>query len=158
MKAAHQISTNPLPFIPIANQPTYSCNATYYGADIINGIHGGNDNIFEHIPSSQYTAPQLLQVGSYYCAMDSKFLKMGYMGKVIRVTGKGGTLNMVVVDTLPDRDSNVHIDVVGILPWIALAGSDPSVGMQPVTFKLIGTAAIPISPYSPYAPQNLKYL
>ena len=129
---------------------------SYYGADVINGIKGGNDNIFQHIPSSQYTASQLLQVGSHYCAMDSTYLNKGYMGKVIRVTGAKGTLNMVVVDTLPDRGENIHIDCYNMLDWIALSGSDPGVGIQSVSFQLVGTAAIPLSPYSPYSPQNLK--
>lgn len=136
----------------------YTVRATYYGPDDIHGQKGGNDNIFEHVPASQYTASQLKSIGEYFCAMSEKFLKKGFMGAIIRVTGTKKTLDMVVVDLLPDRKDgkSVEIDVHDQSVWKSLGG-DASVGMTTLKFNVVGKAKIPVPDNSPWAPQHFGY-
>lgn len=137
---------------------TWTVQATYYGPDKIHGIHGGNDNIFEHIPAGQYTAGQLRQIGSHFCAMTEKFLKKGFMGKVLRVQGSKATLDVVVVDMLPDRNDGkgVEIDIHDQADWLKLGG-DESVGIQTVTFSVVGEASIPVPDNSPWQPKKFGF-
>lgn len=137
---------------------TWTVSATYYGPDKIHGIHGGNDNIFEHIPAGQYTAAQLRKIGKHFCAMTEKFLRKGFMGKVLRIKGSKATMDFVVVDLLPDRNDGkgVEIDIHDQADWLALGG-DASVGIQKVTFSVAGKASIPVSPYSPWQPQKFGF-
>lgn len=153
-------NTKPSDPLPVASDgKTYSCNATYYGPDEIHGIHGGNDNIFEHIPAGQYTPDQLHKIGSHFCAMTEAFLRKGFMGKVIRITGSSKKpLDFVVVDLLPDRNDgkNVHVDIHDQKDWLALGG-DKAVGIQPITFQVVGKASIPVPDNSPWAPQKFGF-
>jgi len=121
-------------------------------------VHGGTDNIFEYIPASQYTPWELFQAGRHYCAMSEQYMRMGYMGKVVRVTGPRASMNLVVVDLLPDRNDgqNVAIDVHNQDDWMVLGG-DERVGMVDIQFSLVGRASIPVSPYSPWDPRKFGY-
>ncbi len=152
-KAAPKKGAGPPPGVK-----AYTVQATYYGPDKIHGIHGGNDNIFEHIPAGQYTATQLRKIGKHFCAMTEKFLKAGYMGKIIRVQGSKATLDCVVVDLLPDRmdGKGVEIDVHDMADWLALGG-DEAIGIQTVTFWPVGRASIPVPDNSPWAPQKFGF-
>lgn len=137
---------------------TYTVRATYYGPDKIHGIHGGNDNIFEHIPASQYTASQLRTLGNHFCAMSEKFLRKGFMGSIIRVTGSKSTMDVVVVDMLPDRNDGkgVEIDIHDMADWEALGGNE-DIGMQTVKFKVVGKASLPVPSNSPWDPKKFGY-
>ena len=136
----------------------YTANATYYGPDQIHGIVGGNDNIFQHIPASQYSAAQLNTIGSNFCAMTQAFLQQGFMGKIIRATGTKATRDMVVVDYLPDRNDgkNVQIDVQNETLWLDLGG-DPNIGMTMLTFEVVGQASIPVPSDSPWDPKKFGF-
>lgn len=137
---------------------TWTVQATYYGPDKIHGIHGGNDNIFEHIPAGQYTASQLRQIGSHFCAMSEKFMRKGFMGKVLRVQGSKATLDVVVVDLLPDRNDGkgVEMDIHDQADWLKLGG-DEAVGIQTVTFSVVGEASIPVPDNSPWQPKKFGF-
>ena len=136
----------------------YQVKATYYGPDRAHGIHGGNDNIFEHIASGQYTADELHVIGDHFVAMTEQFLKQGFMGAIIRVTGALTSFDAVVVDLLPDRGDgkNVQIDVHGEEDWRALGG-DVNIGMQPLTFRVVGRASIPVSEWCAWNPSKFGF-
>ena len=136
----------------------YRANATYYGPDRIHGIHGGNDNIFEHVASGQYTADELRVIGDHFVAMTEQFLKQGFMGAIVRVTGALSSFDAVVVDLLPDRGDgkNVQIDVHDEEDWRKLGG-DVNVGMQPLSFRVVGRASIPVSPYCAWNPSKFGF-
>lgn len=142
---------------PVSGQ-TWTVNATYYGPDKIHGIRGGNDNIFFNIPAGQYTADQLRKIGKHFCAMTEKFMRKGFMGKVLRIKGSKGTLDCVVVDYLPDRHDGkgVEIDIHDQADWLKLGG-DEAIGIQTVSFQVVGKASIPVSPYSPWQPQKFGF-
>lgn len=154
---------NPSGAIAVAGPVTdktkvYKVNATYYGPDKIHGIKGGNDNIFFNIPSGQYTAPQLRQIGKHFVAMSEQFLKKGFMGAIIRIKGSKSSFDAVVVDLLPDRmdGKNVQVDVHDMADWLALGG-DEAVGIQPITIQVVGKASIPVSPYSAWTPSKFGF-
>jgi hypothetical protein len=155
-------ATEPMPPVvayPVTDQTkVYTVRSTYYGPDKIHGEKGGNDNIFEHTPASQYTATQLKAIGNYFCAMSEKFMRKGFMGAIIRVTGTKKTLDMVVVDLLPDRNDgkNVEIDVHDQSVWEALGG-DVAIGMSTLKFHVVGKAKIPVPNNSPWAPQHFNF-
>ena len=154
---------NPSGAIAVAGPVTdmnkvYKVVASFYGPDEINGVHGGNDNIFEHIPAGQYTAPQLRQIGKHFVAMTEQFMKKGFMGAIIRIKGSKSSFDAVVVDLLPDRHDgkNVQVDVHGQVDWEALGG-DMNIGLQPIEIRVVGHASIPVSQYSPWAPSKFGY-
>jgi hypothetical protein len=136
----------------------WTVQATYYGPDKIHGIRGGNDNIFQHIPAGQYTASQLRQIGKHFCAMTEKFLRKGFMGKILRIRGSKATMDFVVVDLLPDRNDGkgVEIDIHDQADWLKLGG-DEAVGIQTVTFSVVGTASIPVPGNSPWDPKKFGF-
>ena len=154
---------NPSGAIAVAGPVTdttkvYRAQATYYGPDKIHGIKGGNDNIFFNIPSGQYTAAQLRQIGKHFVAMSEQFLKKGFMGAIIRIKGSKSEFDAVVVDLLPDRNDgkNVQVDVHDQKDWLALGG-DEAVGIQPISFHVVGRASIPVSPYSAWDPKKFGF-
>jgi hypothetical protein len=138
-----------------AKGEVYSARATYYGPDKAHGRNSGDD-IFQFIPSSGYTPDQLRKAGSYYCAMTLKFLKMGWMGKIVRVTGSNGKVrDVVVVDTLPDRNDgkNVAMDLFTQALFEELGG-DLAAGMASIKFQLVGPSPVPVPDDSPYNPKK----
>lgn len=136
-------TTDGSPISSATSGKTYKARATYYGPDKIHGEFGVPDNIFVHTPSGGYTPDQLRKIGKYYCAMTEKFLKKGFMGKIIRVKGSKKSLDLVVVDYLPDRmdGKGVEVDVYTEAAWTALGGN-PDIGIQDITFSVVGQASI----------------
>jgi hypothetical protein len=80
------------------------------------------------------------------------------MGAIVRVTGALSTFDAVVVDLLPDRGDgkNVQIDVHGEEDWRALGG-DVNIGMQSLSFRVVGRASIPVSPYCAWDPTKFGF-
>ena len=141
-----------------ATGSVYAARATYYGPDKAHGRNSGDD-IFQFVPSSGYTPDQLRRAGSYYCAMTLKFLKMGWMGKIIRVTGSNGAVrDVVVVDTLPDRvdGKNVQVDLFTQKLFEDLGGSMAS-GMADIKFFVVGNSPVPVPEDSPYNPKKFGF-
>jgi hypothetical protein len=90
--------------------------------------------------------------------MSEKFMREGFMGAIIRVTGTKKTLDMVVVDLLPDRNDgkSVELDVHDQSVWESLGG-DVAIGMTALKFHVVGRASIPVPDNSPWAPQKFGY-
>ena len=133
---------------------TWTVQATYYGPDRLHGRNSGDD-IFQFTPAGQYTPDQLRAIAKHHCAMSEKFLKKGFMGKIIRVRGSKATLDVAVVDMLPDRNDGkgVEIDIHTQADWEALGG-DAAVGIQTVSFSVVGEASIPVADNSPWQPKK----
>lgn len=87
--------------------------------------------------------------------MSEKFLKKGFMGKIIRITGSKATADFVVVDLLPDRQDGkqVEVDIHDQKDWLMLGG-DEAVGIQDIKFKLVGKASIPVPSNSAWDPKK----
>lgn len=125
----------------------YTVNATYYGVDKAHGL-GVPDSIFEHTPAGGYTPADLKQIANYYCAVDTPYLRAGFMGQIIQVTGSKGSAEFAVVDVLPSRDKGVHLDVYSQAAWEMLGG-DPALGLQTVKFQWLRPASIKPRNYQP---------